>query len=179
MPNRKEPSKAENEKLLELVHDLKIHFIPAITLSDWDRDGLPCTNLFEQILQIQNVKFSEYPPPDHRDSEGANQKKLLVRRIQASAARCKREKDNEAGWINNVANLVLERLDGYEFNWCVCCQLQMSRTDLSSQRCHQYLWLPDFIALPSDRVAADRLERRYARRRLCKCTAAERAEVVR
>jgi hypothetical protein len=119
MPPRKQHSEPDVIRLLKLNDDYKIHFRPPATAIDWDRDGLPCRALFEQISQIRTIKFVEYPSNDHPDSESANQKKFLVRKIQANAARCRRERDNEAGWINNVASLVFERLDGFEFRWCV------------------------------------------------------------
>ncbi|KEF55829.1 uncharacterized protein A1O9_08580 [Exophiala aquamarina CBS 119918] len=164
MAPRRQHSAPEVTTLLKLNHDYKIRFHTAATKSDWEREGLPGRGLFDQIEKIKTIKFSEYPPRNHPDKATANRKKLLVRRIQANATRCKREGDNEVGWINNVANLVLGRLDGFE---------------LRCQRCNNYLWLSDFIALPSDPVAADRLKRKYARRSLCQCDAAQRADVVR
>lgn len=120
MAPRKQHSETEVVKLLKLNDDYKIHFHPSpLTAIEWDHERLPGRCLFEQILRIRTIKFVEYPSKDHPDSVAANRKKLLVRKIQANAARCKRERDNEAGWINNVASLVFERLDGFEFRWCV------------------------------------------------------------
>lgn len=117
MAPRKQHSEPEAVKLVKLIEDYKIHFRTPIDASRWEREGLPCRSLFDQMSEIKTIEFGKYPPIGHPDSEGAARKKLLVRQIQANAARCKREGDNEAGWINNVASLVFERLDGFEFRW--------------------------------------------------------------
>lgn len=114
---RKEHSDTEWEDLCKLNNEYKIQFLGPATDIDWEREGLPYKGLFEQISSIQNIKFADYPSRKNPDPEGAYQKKLLARKIQANAARCKRERDNEAGWINNVANLVFGHLDGVELRW--------------------------------------------------------------
>lgn len=178
MPARKQHSEPEVVKLLKLNNDYKIRFRPPATATDWDRENLPCRGLFDQIAQIRTIKFVEYPPEGHADSDNANRKKLLVRKIQANAARCRRERDNEAGWINNVASLVFDRLDGTEFDWCVVGHRRYRQLTSYSQRCNGYLWMPDYIALPSDRIAADSLLRRLDRRHVCRCTVAQRADIT-
>ena len=105
--------------LQKLINDWKVDFESVTTPDEWDAGRLPCKHIFEQILEIKSITFTDYPRVEHSDREAANQKKLLVRRLQANVARCRREKDNEAGWINNVASLVFENLDGFEFRWLV------------------------------------------------------------
>lgn len=117
MNRRKELSLAEALQLRSVIYDWKIDFESATTLDDWDARHLPSRHIFEQILDIKTVTFATYPGDQHLYKETAIQKKLLVRRLQANAARCKQEYDNEAGWVNNVANLVFESLNGFEFRW--------------------------------------------------------------
>lgn len=119
MAPRKEHTKKEAEQLRSLVRDWKVDFDAVTSLDDWEDKHLPSRNLFEQILEIQAVKFAEYPGDGHIDPATANKKKIRTRKLQANAYRCRREQDNEAGWINNVASLVFESLDGSEFQWSV------------------------------------------------------------
>ena len=115
----KEHTPVEAEQLRSLIRDWKVDFDAVTSVDDWVDRHLPSKNLFQQILEIQAVKFSEYPGDDHIDRTAANRKKIRIRKLQANAYRCRREEDNEAGWINNVANFVFESLDGSEFRWCV------------------------------------------------------------
>jgi hypothetical protein len=107
----------EAQQLRRLISDWKIDFESIPTLGDWDARHFPSKHIFEQILEIKAVTFVGYPRDEHPNKQIALQKKLLVRKLQANAARCRREMDNEAGWINNVANLVFEGLNGFEFQW--------------------------------------------------------------
>ena len=74
-------------------------------------------HVFEEVLNIKAVRFVDYPGNRRLDQEAAAGKKILAERLQANASQCQKERDNEAGWINNVANLVFGCLDGFEFQW--------------------------------------------------------------
>jgi hypothetical protein len=107
----------EVQVLVDLIKEYKVVFLPPGTGDQLEPWQLPYRDVFEQIAEIEKVSFMNYPPPGHFDEAGAARKKLLVREIQGNAAQCKREQDNEAGWINNVASLVLKRLNGFDFFW--------------------------------------------------------------
>jgi hypothetical protein len=117
MAPRKAHTPEEALQLWAIINDWKIDFESVTTLGDWDARHLPSKHIFKQILEIKAVAFVEYPQDGHTNKEVAVQKKLLVKKLQANANRCRREKDNEAGWVNNVANLVFESLNGFEFRW--------------------------------------------------------------
>lgn len=128
MVSVKEHTDAEAEQLRSLIRDWKVDFDAVTSLEDWDDRHLPSRNLFQQILEIQAVKFARYPGDGNIDRTAANKKKIRTRKLQANAYRCRREQDNEAGWINNVASVVFECMDGSEFRWFVpisqyCCIL--------------------------------------------------------
>lgn len=110
-------TKAEAEQLRKLISDWKIDFESATTIDDWHVMCLPNQHLFEQILNIKRVAFVDYPGERHTNQAAAVQKKLLVKKLQANAWRCSQERDNEAGWVNNIANLVFESLHGFDFLW--------------------------------------------------------------
>ena len=116
MAPKTQHSEGEVQKLVQLINEFKVLFLPPVTddLEPWQ---LPYADVFAQVSEIERTTFKTYPPVGHLDAAGAARKKLLVREIQVNAAQCKREQDNEAGWINNVASLVLKRLNGFEFVW--------------------------------------------------------------
>ena len=109
-------STREVEELIKLNDKYKVQFLPPVTdrLDPWQE---PYADVFAQISEIEKFTFKGYPPDSHPDKAGAARKKLLVREIQTNAAQCRTEHENEAGWINNVASLVLKRLSGVEFVW--------------------------------------------------------------
>ncbi|OCT45182.1 hypothetical protein CLCR_06447 [Cladophialophora carrionii] len=107
----------ESAELVRLIHQYKVLFLDPGPSNRTQRWAEPYKHLLDQIVEIQAIRFDTYPPASHHDVEGACRRKLLVRKIQANAIRCKRERDNEAGWINNVASLVFERVNGIEFVW--------------------------------------------------------------
>jgi hypothetical protein len=116
MPRARDHSDTDARALWQLIHDYKVFFGSASehrhkTWLD------PYRLLLNQIGEIKAIRFEDYPPANHHDPEAASMRKLLVRRIQFKALRCRLEGDNEAGWINNVASLVFEQLDQFEFVW--------------------------------------------------------------
>ena len=115
-PSKIQHSPREVQELVELIKKYQVSFLPPVTdqLESWQ---LPYADVFAQITEIEKLTFKDYPPFNHFDKVGAAKKKLLVREVQANAAQCKREQENEAGWINNVASLVLKRLNGCDFVW--------------------------------------------------------------
>ena len=117
MAPRTQHSTKESQELMELIHKYKVLFLPPGTEQHLESWQLPYRDVFEQITAIEKVTFKDYPPANHFDKAGAAKKKLLVREIQANAAQCRRERENEAGWINNVASLILKRLNGFDFVW--------------------------------------------------------------
>lgn len=117
MARRKERTPTESARLMELIHKYKVLFTDPAPSNRAQQWAAPYTHLLDQIREIQAVRFDRYPPAGHEDVEGACRRKLLVRKVQANSIRCKREEDTEAGWINNVASLVFERLNGIEFVW--------------------------------------------------------------
>ena len=117
MAPRIQHSEREVEELVKLIIEYKVQFLPPGTDDHLESWQLPYKDVFEQITEIQKITFKNYPPTNHFDEAGASKKKLLVREIQANAAQCSGEQENEAGWINNVASLVLRRLNGFEFVW--------------------------------------------------------------
>jgi hypothetical protein len=117
MPPRRERIISESAQLAKLMDEYKVMFLDPTPSHRLQRWAEPYKHLLDQIVEIQAVRFDAYPPADHHDIEGACNRKLLVRKIHANAIRCKRERDNEAGWINNVASLVFERVNGIEFVW--------------------------------------------------------------
>ncbi|KAI9662968.1 MAG: hypothetical protein M1821_008015 [Bathelium mastoideum] len=149
MAPRRERTANESSQLVSLIHEYKVLFLDPAPSNRNQKWAEPYKHLLDQIVEIQAVRFDAYPPTNHHDVEGACRRKLLVRKIQANAIRCKRERDNEAGWINNVASLVFERVDGIEF---VC------------QNCKKHTSKPDFVALPNNTTAAQELLRRHAAR---------------
>jgi hypothetical protein len=119
-PRRQSAESSYAARLVQLNRQWKISFLPPLGHNDllhlqtWQ---LPYVEFFCQIQEIKNINFGTYPLSDHPDRLGAARKKLLVREIQTNVAQCSREKDNEAGWINSVANLVFRRLNGFGYTW--------------------------------------------------------------
>ncbi|KAF2228581.1 hypothetical protein EV356DRAFT_512709 [Viridothelium virens] len=108
MGPKRERATTESEQLVALVHQYKVLFLNPATSNRDQTWAKPYKHLLDQIVEIQAVCFKAYPHANHPDVEGACRRKLLARKIQANATRCKKERNNEAGWINNVASLVFE-----------------------------------------------------------------------
>ncbi|KAI9696320.1 MAG: hypothetical protein M1820_008162 [Bogoriella megaspora] len=160
---RRERTQNETAELAKLIDRYKVLYLNPAPSNRTQRWAEPYKHLLDQIDEIQAVRFDAYPHANHHDVEGAYRRKLLVRKIQANAVRCRRERRNEAGWINNVGSLVFDRINGIEFV-CQNCKKQTSK--------------PDFVGLPKDTRAAQELLRMHADRSVCKCTAMERANVM-
>ncbi|KIW19326.1 hypothetical protein PV08_03620 [Exophiala spinifera] len=119
------------------------------------------SSLFQDIRQIGRSNQEYFVKQFEQDDPYIVAKRIQANRLIEEAWSCFTKRDSEAGWRKEVEYRAFESFDSES----VC------------RRCFKRLSKAKFEARPVDPDAAEELRRRRLRRRLCTCTALQRAGI--